>query len=398
MKILYDHQIFDFQKFGGVSRYFYELMTHLNKDVTVQWELPILFSDNEYLKNMPGFAGSLLPKSKAVDPYKNFLRGANFRGKNILYQVRKRIFPEPGASNESELNKSKTIEKIKEGNFDVFHPTYYDDYFLDYIGDKPFILTVYDLIHQIFPEFGLYEKVDKNKPLLAKASKIIAISESTKADLISMFNVDERKITVTHLASSLQKTAAAVSEGFIHKLPEKYLLYVGGRGTYKNFLFFAHIVAALMEEDKDLCVVCTGSPFDENEQYLFKKTGIADRIYHTYANDQELRHLYKRALALVFPSMYEGFGLPILEAFSCGCPVLVSNTSSLIEIGGDAASYFEPKNPASMINAIKKILADPTLKNEKIRAGYRQAEMFSWQKTTDETKEAYRQVLAECHS
>lgn len=393
MKVLFDHQIFDFQQFGGVSRYFFELITYFDKDPSVEWELPILYSNNEYLKTLPSLNNKILSRTEKTDYYKQFLEGYDFRGKGTLYKLKSKIFKEPTFIDETEINKLKAIEKIKEGDFDVFHPTYYDDYFLEYIKEKPFVLTVYDLIHQIFPEFGLYEKTDKNKELLHRASKIIAISESTKSDLISILNIEPEKIEVTHLASSLHGESSGVSNDFKNKLPHKYLLYVGGRGGYKNFLFFAHIFSALAEVETDLYVVCTGSPFDEGELYLFNKIGITGRMYHTYVDDNELTFLYKNALAYIFPSMYEGFGLPILEAFSCGCPVLVSNTSSLIEIGEDAATYFEPKNPTSMINAIKEIIKNKELRLNKISKGYLQVKKYSWQKTANETKKVYQDII-----
>jgi len=394
MKILFDHQIFEFQRFGGISRYFFELINHLENDKDVQWELPVSYSDNEYLKSLPGFGDKILPKSEKVDHYKKFLWGTDFRGKGMLYRIKKKLVPEPFPNKESEINKTKTIEVLRQGHFDIFHPTYYDDYFLEHIEGKPFVLTVYDLIHQIFPEFGLYEKMDKNKDLLQRASTIIAISESTKSDLINIFNIDEKKIVVTHLASSLRENGSEVGEDFKNKLPFRYLLFVGGREGYKNFLFFAQVVAALTGEEKDLCVVCTGSPFNEKELYLFNKTGITERMVHTYVNDNELSYLYRNAAAFVFPSMYEGFGLPVLEAFSCGCPVLVSNTSSLIEIGGDAVIYFDPKNPASMIRAIKGILTNVELRIHNISKGYEQVKKFSWQKTADETKTVYQEIVS----
>ena len=394
MRILYDHQIFDFQQFGGVSRIFYELIVHFENDPSIEWTQPILYSDNEYLRQMPCFKSVLIPRSRA-DHYKNFLWGAEFKNKRILYRLKAKVWPEPVLDKETEINKARSIEKIKEGNFDVFHPTYYDDYFLQYLNGKPFVITVYDLIHQIFPEFGMFEKIDKNRNLLDKASKIIAISESTKLDLVNLFNVDERKIAVTHLANSLGKDYENISDEFKKKLPRKFLLYVGGRGAYKNFLFFIHVVATIIEEDKDLYVVCTGAPFDSNERYLFNKTGVTNHIYHTYVNDNELIYLYKNAISLIFPSMYEGFGLPILEAFNCGCPVLVSNSSSLAEIGEDAVVKFEPKNPASMKHAIKSIVHDTTLREDKIRKGYQQVKKFSWQKTADETKQIYQEILSQ---
>ena len=177
-------------------------------------------------------------------------------------------------------------------------------------------------------------------------------------------------------------------------IPKKYLLYVGGRWDYKNFLFFTQMVSSLIKDHPDLNVVCTGSPFNASENYLLNKLGIKHLFHNAFVSDEELSYLYKNALAFVFPSMYEGFGLPILEAFSCGCPVLASNSSSLTEVGGDAAIYFEPKNPGSMLNALKTIVTSPQLRLEKIEKGYKQLEKFSWQNTAALTKRTYQKTLS----
>ncbi len=392
MKILFDHQTFDLQNFGGISRYFYELIAEFDKDVHIEWELSIRYSNNLYLKELPSFNGRLLPKTDRAEAIKKFLWGKAFRGKERLYNIRSKFISQ-NATDHSEQNKLLSIEKLKEGNFDIFHPTYYDDYFVDHIGNKPYVLTVYDLIHQIFPEYFLYDAKDKNKKMFDKASKIIAISENTKADLVNIFDVEESKVVVTHLANSLQKSDGIAQGDFRKNLPEKYLLYNGNRELYKNFLFFSQVFAVIAKKEKDLQVVCTGPPFNQDERYFFEKLGIANRMHHAYINDVELACLYNNALAFIFPTMYEGFGLPVLEAFHLGCPVLVSNTSSIREIGGDAVIYFEPKNAVSIIAAIHKILHDPKLRQDLINKGYEQVKRFSWTKTASETKKVYQQVI-----
>ena len=128
MKILFDHQIFYLQDFGGISRYFSELISRFN-NYGLTTELSILHSNNECLKHLPGIENKVKPKSKPVDPYKSFLRGAEFRGKGFLYRAKNKFLPSPVTKDEYQENKLNSIEKIKEGNFDVFHPTYYDDYF-----------------------------------------------------------------------------------------------------------------------------------------------------------------------------------------------------------------------------------------------------------------------------
>jgi glycosyltransferase involved in cell wall biosynthesis len=131
------------------------------------------------------------------------------------------------------------------------------------------------------------------------------------------------------------------------------------------------------------------------ELYYFNKLGIRDRLYHFYVDDDKLLYLYQHAVAFIFPSQYEGFGLPVLEAFGCGCPVLVSNTSSLPEVGGEAVIYFEPKKISSLIRALNIILDKKETREGLIAKGYCQLKKFSWQKTATITKEIYSRILAE---
>ena len=392
MKILFDYQAFDMQNFGGISRYFYELINYYQSDENIKWELPIIYSGNEYLRQLDQVKGKLQPKISTAASFNNFLWGAHFKGKKYLFDIKNRMVPDK-ATVQTEANKQASVEKLKKGDFDVFHPTFYDDYFLNYIGSKPYILTVYDLNNQIFPEFHMYDARDKNKKLLDAAARIISISESTKSDLINIFNVDEKKIIVTHLANSLQPASITVSDDFKKKIPAGFLLFVGNRDGYKNFLFFAQVVAALNDKGYNLNVVCTGPPFNKKELFFLNKLGAAKNFHQIFVNDNELTYLYKNAIAFVFPTMYEGFGIPALEAFSCGCPVLVSHNSSLPEVCGDAAVYFEPKHSASMAKAIASMMDDRALRQDHINRGFEQLKKFSWQATAAQTLDIYKQVV-----
>jgi glycosyltransferase involved in cell wall biosynthesis len=400
MKILYDYQAFERQRFGGVSRYFFELISNFDKDETMEWELPILYTGNDHLRTMAFFKEK--PLSKPLPPpekdyYKSFFWGMEFIGKWRLFSLRNKIFPpqyEEQDKEEISDNKSFNIERLKEGAFDIFHPTYYDDYFLDYIGTKPFVLTVYDLIHQIYPETFSHDTIDKNKELLQKANKIIAISECTKRDLVSFFDVPEDKIVVTHLANSLDTNTSEPPISFQQQLPKNFLLYVGNRLYYKNFLFFIEAFAILEKTKENLSVVCTGPPFTKGEIDFFDRLGVKEKLYHFYVDDAKLTCLYQHAEAFVFPSLYEGFGLPVLEAFSCGCPVILSNSSSLAEIGEDAVVYFEPKNISSFRQALEKVVYNQQERKRLIEKGKGQLQKFSWKKTASATKEVYDRVLS----
>lgn len=391
MKILYDYQIFREQKVGGISRYFFELMNNFDKDQSVDFELQILYSDNEYLKNHYLFKQMILPFADQVTQ-PNFRGKVNSIGNRLFNKIKNKLLTSQVVVNEQNEIKAESVKKIKEGNFDIFHPTYYDDYFMPYIGNKPFVLTIYDLIHQIFPDNLMYLP-DKSKEMIQRADRIISISENTKKDLINIFGIDENKVDVTYLANSLQAEFDHVSDEFKQKIPKDYLLYVGSRFGYKNFLFFSRMFSSLKSKYKNLNIVTTGSTFDSTEQYWLNKLGIQNCVYNTFVSDNELSYLYKNAIAFVFPSMYEGFGLPVLEAFSCGCPAIISSSSSLSEIGGNAVVYFEPKNPESMLQALKSVIDDPDLRKEKILLGYKQLENFSWDKTAIQTKQIYEKVL-----
>jgi glycosyltransferase involved in cell wall biosynthesis len=346
-----------------------------------------------FLGNLPGFNHSVLPIPPKVDYYSKFLYGRTFKGKRLLHTLKNQLVADPPPLNITDINKKAAIEILKEGDYDIFHPTYYDSYFLDYIGSKPFVLTVYDLIHQVFPEFGLYEKRDKTHRMLDRADAVLAISESTKNDLVTLFNVPEEKITVTHLANSLQQDEVEVPNDFKNALPEAYILFVGMRGIYKNFLFFVQVFAALQRQHKNLHVVCAGTTFNQAENYQFQKLGIANYMHSMFVSDAELTYLYKHAVAFIFPSMYEGFGIPVLEAFSCGCPVLLSRTSSFPEVAGNAGIYFDPKNAVSMLAALQIVITDNTLRQQKIAEGYTQEKKFSWQTTGNQTIEVYKRLI-----
>lgn len=387
MRVLFDFQVFDWQKIGGISRYFYQLMSEFEKDLTIDWDLSMAYSSNLYLKSLEKFK-SIEDKSST-----EFIPGVEFIGKGFLHRTKNKVIT-PADVKESEKNKLESIRKIKEGNFDVFHPTYYDDYFLDHLGAKPFVLTVHDCIHQVFPEFIVgTDKLDKSQLLLDKAARIIAISESTKRDLVNLFTIDENKIDVVYLANSLTTSNDKIENTFGFELPEKYFLFVGGRDDYKNFLFFIQVFSALAKLDDTINVVCTGPKFTGTELHLIKKLGLEGRIYRSFVDDGQLSYLYKNAVAFIYPTMYEGFGLPVLEAFYNGCPAVISRTSSLTEISGDAAILFEPKVPVSMLSALKTVLYNEGFRKEKIAAGLEQERKFSWEKTALQTKECYQRAL-----
>jgi glycosyltransferase involved in cell wall biosynthesis len=367
VKILYDHQIFESHNFGGVARYFTELIKY-----NPMAELSLKYSDNIYLKEK--YFGKYKIFSRNYD-YNNFLFPIKFKGKGRLYRYYRKLFPRN--------NQSISIKKLKGFGFDLFHPTYYDPYFLRYLNGKPFVLTVYDMIHEIFPQYFPDDKVTMpyKQTLFPKAKIIIAISENTKKDILRFFPDLAEKIRVIYLGFSFHKLDSEPKK-------EKYILFTGERIRYKNFKAFLIASAPLLIK-YDLYLVCTGRPFNDEEKDLLCSLQINDRTICKFASDGELGELYSRALAFVFPSLYEGFGIPVLEAFASQCPAILSNTSSLPEIGADAAVYFDPYSTDDMRNQIERVICSSSLQKEMIKKGKERLKLFSWEKCARETMEVY---------
>lgn len=374
MKILYDHQVFTWQDYGGISRYYYELLSRQRESA----ELSLVQSNNEYIR-----ADSVLSARVENKPVQR--RYSKLEKIFIPKKVRNRV---PGAG----VNLAATLQRLQAGDFDLLHPTYYDRYFLEHLGGRPFVLTVYDMIHELYPEhFQMRDPVMPNKrELVHKAAQVIAISESTKRDLVNLYGLDPARISVVYLGSSLKADGPASDL----PVPEKYFLMVGSRGTYKNCYFTARALSGLLKRRPDTHLVFAGGGrFSEDENRFFSELGLDGRVHHFPAGDADLRTLYGRAQAFIFPSLYEGFGIPVLEAFSCDCPVLLSNTAALREVAADAALYFEPKDLRGIAAAAERILDEPALGKRLRSAGSERLKQFSWEKCVQQTAAVYAEVL-----
>lgn len=382
MRILYDHQIFDMQRFGGISRYFCSLIRHLQDATDVALSLPVRFSDNRHLSE----AG--VSVTSATRDFDAFLLGASFRGKWRLYQLLNLLSP---LRDPARANRLGQIRSLKRGEFDVFHPTYYDGYFLRSLGPRPFVVTVYDMIHERFPQ--LFHKKDRTAAqkleLVNRAAHVICISEATRRDLIDILGTPASKISVVHLGPP---AGVNLPRKPLAQLPGDYFLYVGTRWPYKNFPFLLEAVRPLLLGRDRLRLVCVGRPFDEHETGLLQRHGLLSRVEANQVPEDQLADLYRGAVCHIIPSLYEGFGLTVLEAFAYDCPVACSNSGSLPEVAGDAASYFDPTDLRDARRAIERIVEDSKFAAALRLAGRRRTEQFSWLATAQATLEVYRRV------
>jgi glycosyltransferase involved in cell wall biosynthesis len=381
MNILYDHQIFSWQKIGGISRYFVQIMK--NKPSSENTRVSVKYSDNLYLRD---FLGNKIETRS--QPLERFLKGWHFRGKAKLLPIAQKINPDKYLPWD-EVNKNSSIKQLKKQSFDLFHPTYYDDYFLKHIGNKPFVLTIYDMIHELFPDILNDSQISIwKKELALKAAHIIAISENTKKDIIDILGIPEEKISVIYLASSLIKR-----ENKLSNLPQNYILYVGSRASYKNFPVFAQAIAPIIKQKNDIFVVCLGENFSTDEILFLTNLGIRDNFVSILSEEDDMFEIYNKAIAFVFPSYYEGFGIPILEAFESSCPVILSNSSCFPEIARDCAMYFSPMDVNQMQYWLENVIDDSSLRQSMIAKGMERIKDFSWTYTAKQTFDVYERVL-----
>ena len=360
MRILYDGQIYSSQIAGGVNRYFANLISRLPLSAT-----PYLTTCQPREINYP------------VHPNLKVYRYRRFRPAGVSYRLEKYFFDYITASH----------------RFDLAHPTYYTLLTQREVSEYrcPVVITVWDMIHELFPEQDLagWNAAVKQKAIQA-AQVIICISENTNRDLLERYSLPESKVRVTHLASDID---ASLSHGPEPVPPQPYFLYVGLRSGYKNFdsLLKAFAKARPLRPEVRLCVV--GAPFDEAEKQLIADLGDADGIEHYgYVRDAHLAKLYRSSVAFVYPSLYEGFGIPPLEAMSCGTAVIASNRSSLPEVIGDAGLLFDPDSLDDLTDALLLLLDDEAERQRLIAKGYQRAKAFSCDKTVAQTLEIYCEV------
>lgn len=269
------------------------------------------------------------------------------------------------------------------------------------------ISTIHDLIPYVMPETvgkGYLKKFIAQMPqIVQKSDVIITVSEFSKKDIMRIFDVEEDKIMVTHLAADLsfKPLDKEASKKFItdnYGISGDFILYLGGFSPRKNvksiLVAFSRIFHNL---PKDYRVLILGPSKDEHT-YLMKlceSMGIHDRVYFTgYVPYQDLPHFYNASTLFVYPSLYEGFGLPPLEAMSCKIPVITSNVSSIPEVVGDAAILINPFDTEELKDAMERVLGDDKLRDDLAQKGYERSREFSWDRTAAKTLNIYEEAYS----
>lgn len=358
--VIYDFQAFQMQRFGGISRYFCEIMRRL----CMPYDVAIRFTMNYYLTSWH-IGRHVIPLPRFV--YKHYAA----KCEHTNYRLSCRML-------ESKQNY-------------IFHPTYYDPYFLDHIGQSPYVITVHDMIYERYPDLlpDAEKIIAQKRETILRADRIIAISENTKRDVVEILDVDPEKIDVIYHSTSL---CPHTGPDRLH-LPARYILYVGDRTAYKNFRRLAIAFTQIKEKYPDLHMICTGRPFKPHELALLDELRLNNRVTLLKASDRDLAELYARAECFVYPSLYEGFGIPILEAWACRCPVVLSRASCFPEIAGEAGCYFEPLSEDAIAEAILSVLSDEQKRHSLVDAGSERLKLFSWEEAAQATENVYRNVM-----
>lgn len=366
IKIAYDYQIFDWQKYGGISRSFFETASRIANFHDYEVQIIAGLYVNKYLKEcdpkiLKGWYIPNLQKSKISTLINIALSKIYFSHQNphIVHETfysRRRLAP----------HKSKVV------------------------------ITVNDMIHEkvghLLPKSEQEISIIKANAI-KRADHIICISKNTKKDLINILNIDSDKISIVYLGYSLQKN---LTIQILPKLDYPYILYVGDRGgEYKNFRRLLQAYASSELIKNNFRLVCFGyKPFDKTEIDIIHDLKLNENnIVYLCGDDSVLANLYTHAAAFVYPSLYEGFGIPPLEAMSFNCPVVCSNTSSIPEVVGEAGECFYPYEVDSITFALEKVLFSEARKNELIELGKERIKLFSWEKCAEETSMVYRSLV-----
>ncbi len=396
MKILFDHQVFSLEVIGGMSKYYTELMTHLVQE-GYEVIVPVWRTHNHYLlQTLKTGINILWSEKRSVS---TFLKNTPFKGRqNLVFWYNKYRF----------LN---NVDKILEG-VDLVHVTLFDPYLIDILKKKniPFVFNVYDLNHKTqnlksgFLNLQLCDYAEHGiQSLWEKANSIICVSKKTKSDLLRYYpTLDENKIKVIYHSvdishiSQLQKESIHKQEtdNLLEKLKiKKFILFIGKRtADYKNFKAFVQAAAPLLGEE--LQCICLGhESFSESEKNLHKELNIENFIHQMSGDESVKYYLFEKAACFVYPSLAEGFGIPILEAWAGKCAVVCSHINVFLEVGAGAALYFDPNSIENMSELIQGVSKNVDIQEELKNAWTQRVKLFDKWVEINTTLTLYKECI-----
>jgi glycosyltransferase involved in cell wall biosynthesis len=359
VRVLFDTYAFRMQRVGGISRYYAELIRRLPSfGISPRVFMPIV--DNEHAAS----TGLALRRSTAMLSRHQLLRRA---------------------AHSAWTRTDRLLQRA--GRYEILHRTYYAD-----AGPvrRPTACTIVDMIPELFPQTFGPNPHQYKRQVAASSDLIFSISESTTRDVADIYRLDPAKIVTTPLG--IDPAAFVSPPGTSNPFLVPYVLFVGQRGGYKNFSRLVAALKPILADRPALSLAVVGGPLDRAETDLLASTNALSRVRQAQLPDSALPMVYREAELFVFPSEYEGFGIPLLEAFAAGCPVAASRTSSFPEVGGDAVEYFDPRSTDDISQALARILDSPARANELRARGAERVLLFPWTRTAQKTAEAYRRL------
>lgn len=298
-----------------------------------------------------------------------------------------------------------TPKIIKEVKPDVYHHPHFD---LPSFHNVPSVVTIHDLKYIRHPEFFKERSVLKQfymkrmmRRSLKRTKKVIAVSKSTRDDIISVFDTPIDKVSVVYhgVNSNHQRTNTKADGSKLlekYKVKGRFILFVGEKRPHKNLVHLIEAFDIFNKRTKGAYqLVAVGKSYANYSEPLDKVKDLSlakSVIFTEYISNDELRLFYQTADVLVLPSLYEGFGLPVLEAMNYGTPVIASNLTSLPEIVGEAGILVHPFNIQEIAAALEKVITNDNISEELKRKGIERAKSFTWEKTARQTLEIYREV------
>ena len=275
---------------------------------------------------------------------------------------------------------------------DVVHNTFYlPNGLASYPGARR-VVTVHDMIPEMMPHTRRrLDFLTLKKRYVTNADHVICVSEATRSDLESTYGPLHTPVSVIHHGVDPRFSSDAPA---LSAIPSPYVLFVGQRGHYKDAAVLMKAFANLANEHPDMTLLFVGGgAFTATERSQLHTLGIDDKTLQTTLAEIHMPSVYAHATAFVFPSRFEGFGIPVLEAFACGTPAILARATSLPEVGGDAALYFEPGDANDLAEHLSRVVSDDHLRSQLSQRGSQRAHMFTWEKAAEKTAEVYREVI-----
>ena len=375
MQVVADGLVYQIQNRGGVSRLFSEILPRmcdidetLNISLLTQGRLRQPLPQHERIVHrvIPEIERCLCPRRmwKSIVPW--------------VRALTRRLWVGSGAGK-------------------IWHSTYFT---MHRIWKGSSVVTVHDMIFERFPEFFKGPGADlireRKKRCVESADAVICVSETTRQEVHGFYKLaNDRVCVVPNACSDVFRRIEEFDDTCELPIDGPFLLYIGQRSEYKNFDLLIKAYASWSKKNDLMLVLVGGRPWSEEERKRLAQLNIHSRV-HILANvtDKDLCRLYNKAAALVYPSLYEGFGIPLLEAMACGCPIVASKIPSTIEVAGDCPVYFNPSETDHLIDALDLVVYEGH-HSDRILAGLEKIKTYSWDSTARKTLNVYRSVSGE---